>query len=532
MFKKKWLVLVMVVALIVSVIAGCSGKTQTKTQNGNAQNEQSSQNNQSQPASVGPTEISIWTWLGMVEVWGGKSYNEVLAYQKLPELTNTKITWDHETDWDTMINSGKMTDLMWYNWKPERAMDFMKKGIIIDIAPLVDKWCPNLKKLMDNEPKLKKQLVDPNGKMYYFPWITPVNKLTEGMMLRKDFLEKAGVSVPTTPEEFEAVLKAFQDKDVNGNGKKDEVFSGYPSQILKLLWAFGAADEWMLDGDTVVYGPSTDNYRKGLEFLARLYKEGLLDKDSFSSAENIDEILQKHHLNDISVGYIDNPESFANVMKQAESMGRKIEYVPVKYLEYQGKPTVIYSTVKRYAQIYGLAVSKSCDPAKYEAIAKFMDWHYSEAGQELFNWGIKGDTYVEENGVKKYTDKIMNDPNYPPGVAQSKYVNPSWVGVTDPNAMEAVWNDLQKQAVATWNDADFSKSMEPILWMNDEELAMVAAFNKDIDTLKSEYRDKFITGQLELNDKNWNDFINKMKSIGLDDATKAYQSAYDRFMSR
>lgn len=42
------------------------------------------------------------------------------------------------------------------------------------------------------------------------------------LAIRKDWLDKCGLSMPQTTEEFKNALIAFQDNDVNGNGSRDE----------------------------------------------------------------------------------------------------------------------------------------------------------------------------------------------------------------------------------------------------------------------------------------------------------------------
>ena len=43
------------------------------------------------------------------------------------------------------------------------------------------------------------------------------------MFVYKPWLDKQGMDVPETTEEFKDMLIAFRDQDPNGNGKKDEI---------------------------------------------------------------------------------------------------------------------------------------------------------------------------------------------------------------------------------------------------------------------------------------------------------------------
>ena len=63
-------------------------------------------------------------------------------------------------------------------------------------------------------------LVTFDGHQYGLPEPPPLPK-REGLVIRKDWLDKLGLEVPTTPEELLAVAKAFTEQDPDGNGKND-----------------------------------------------------------------------------------------------------------------------------------------------------------------------------------------------------------------------------------------------------------------------------------------------------------------------
>ncbi|TLS38378.1 DUF3502 domain-containing protein [Pseudalkalibacillus caeni] len=512
---KKLVAILMVFALTFAVTA-CSEET---SEQGDAKSKDNS-------------DFSIWTWLGAVEVWGGKSYNEVMVYDKLEDRTGVKIKYVHPTgdateSFNLMMTSGNMEDAIWYRWSPERAIQYYEAGRILDIYPLVKENAPNLMKLLDENPDLKKQLVDPEGRMFYMPWITMDKflNLSEGMVLREDWLQKAGKGVPKTNEELYEVLKAMKEKNVSGD-KKFVGLTGYAPQIYKLFYGFGVADDWYLEGNKVTYGPATDKYKKALKWFNKLYEEGLLDKDYLT---NDGDIYDKKLVDGQSAGFIDNSDSMARIMKMAEEAGNPFKFTPIPYLEYNGKPTSLNSTAKRIAQPYGLGISaKTENPEK---LIEYLDYGFSKEGQEFFNWGIEGETFKEKEGEKVFTDKIMNDKENVPGLAMTKYVNPWWITVSSVEASKAVLNDLGKEARETWADVDVSMAFEPILWMTNEENETVQSTSTDVQTFKDEMRDAFITGQKDI-DAEWDQYVETLESMGINDVKKAKQSAYDRYQNQ
>lgn len=65
----------------------------------------------------------------------------------------------------------------------------------------------------------------PDGNIYALPSINDCYhcSMAQKMWIYKPWLDKLGLDVPTTTDELYTVLKAFKDKDPNGNGKADEV---------------------------------------------------------------------------------------------------------------------------------------------------------------------------------------------------------------------------------------------------------------------------------------------------------------------
>ena len=68
-------------------------------------------------------------------------------------------------------------------------------------------------------------IVNDEGDIYCFPFLRGDNSLMvfQGPIVRKDWLDKLGIPMPETIDDWYAMLQAFRDKDPNGNGKKDDV---------------------------------------------------------------------------------------------------------------------------------------------------------------------------------------------------------------------------------------------------------------------------------------------------------------------
>ena len=104
------------------------------------------------------------------------------------------------------------------------------------------------------------------------------------MVYRKDWLDRLGMEVPKTLDEFEAFLRACRTVDFNGDGELNEY--GYTSGtnspfcgFNEVFAAYGAQPlVWMNVEGRIVRGEMTEGARRALETLARWYAEDLIPK--------------------------------------------------------------------------------------------------------------------------------------------------------------------------------------------------------------------------------------------------------------
>ena len=65
----------------------------------------------------------------------------------------------------------------------------------------------------------------------------------EGILIRKDWLDKLGLKVPKTTDEFFEVMKAFTFKDPDGNGKNDTYGLGAYIELKSINFEIGVKNK-------------------------------------------------------------------------------------------------------------------------------------------------------------------------------------------------------------------------------------------------------------------------------------------------
>ena len=216
------------------------------------------------------------------------------------------------------------------------------------------------------------------------------------------------MDIPQNTDELYEVLKAWQENDVNGNGEKDEVFSGRGSSdflVYNLLWCFGSHFGFQLKDGAVTHGILTDEFKEGMAYIAKLYAEGLIDPDFLTNDTTKWE--SKFISEEAGVAY--------GIASRIDKFNKNVEgahFVPIAVMNgpdnrpgytYDNTITNIYKTQQTV-----------CITTVNENIEKsmmWMDYVYSPEGEILFNLGVEGVSYeIGEDGKPHYTEALTNDP--------------------------------------------------------------------------------------------------------------------------
>jgi putative aldouronate transport system substrate-binding protein len=208
--------------------------------------------------------VGVGLWQPYVEWNGGKTYQEQL---------NLRISAGEPPDVFLAINA--------------MELDLAKSGALLDLTDLLPEKAPHLWNLIPQEEWDIVRSYDPSGErhIYMVPQIR--NYTLTGGMIRQDWLDKLGLSMPTNQAEFHDVMVAFKEQDPNGNGIADEIpISGRAeAKYLDILFSMygvslsGDMPLWDIYGGELTYSGVTQNMRDALEYVSGLYSEGLIDPE-------------------------------------------------------------------------------------------------------------------------------------------------------------------------------------------------------------------------------------------------------------
>lgn len=408
---KKSIALLLVVIMALSLFAGCGAKQAATTTPA-----ETTQKEETAPAAEqdSAAEVPIIEWYYGDDI-GIEAPADGLVSQYYQSkvgvgIYHPGVLWDGGTGYSEKLQlriaSGEMPDL----FEPINGLEvtLAKDGALAELGAYLKEYAPNVYNSVDETTWAQIAASDPNGEggIYYLPWAK--DYYTYGTFIRQDWLDKLGLEMPTTQDEFVEVLKAFRDQDPNGNGEKDElptigralgrwfdyVFNMYGVSLFEGYPQFD-----LYDGE-LTYSGVTQNMKDALVFANMLYKEGLLDPDTFLNQGadlwnkvNADKVGVWFHIPlGVKETALDallavNPDAKLSVLPGISAPG----------YEFQGG-------MKSIDPKYCIA---NKDEQTIINCLKILDCLYDPANTEFTTWGIEGVTYVEENG--KRTKLALDD---------------------------------------------------------------------------------------------------------------------------
>jgi len=320
---------------------------------------------------------------------------------KINIVTSPYETWIEK--YNIYVTSGDVPDLS-ITTGPGTANfnDWAKQEIYIDLSELYKTNCPNIQKYVSNDIIEAHKMN--GGKLYGIP---KPSISDSSFAIRQDWLTKLNLAMPTTLDELYDVLKAFKEKDPDGNNKADTyglISEDTLNTINFVFRAFGSSttppmseEAWVLDGNgkltSSLFAPGM---KEAIVYITKLFRDGILDQEwmlTKSQAYNDKLFTGK-------VGFMSS--SFQQMVSYSESKIKANDPACVlAILDGVKGPTGL--NVRPYQKGFYMVSSISTKAAKPEKILEFVDFLMSEEGDIMVRNGIEGVTY------KKVDGKIVRD---------------------------------------------------------------------------------------------------------------------------
>ncbi|MCJ8012085.1 extracellular solute-binding protein [Paenibacillus sp. KQZ6P-2] len=392
---KKWISLILASTLLTAGLAGCGGGSKTDSVDAS---------DESKPIKL---SISLST-SGNAYAESSKDINNDKWVKEFEKRANVDVDInmiplkDFDSKMAVMFAGGDIPDVVQnVGGSTDKSMSgSIEAGVFMPLDDLLKEYAPNIMKAVPKEAWAE---VSYKGKIYGVPtWIS--NPSRRATYIRTDLLEKTGLPVPNTMDDFLNVLRAFKKLGVQAPYQGRENFKY--ADI-----AFGAYDALGYqfvekDGEVVPKFYNAENMEKALTVYKTMYDEGLIQKD-FAT------IQAPQYTENIQAGnagmWTANAASLLDFRTKIQAVvpEAKIDIIPSPEGDTGLNGYGLYSSV-----ITSLYINSKVSKEKAIRIIELFDWMQTPEATKFFSFGIEGENYTEKDGKIDYkfpTTKEGND---------------------------------------------------------------------------------------------------------------------------
>jgi len=336
----------------------------------------------------------------------------------------------------TMAAADQLPDLL-QTWSRPLFDELAKNGQLLawddlfaNYVPAASTWIPS---------GIQDMFRYTDGKLYYFTGLNlpmdnkeeqkkyySINGPSTCAFANQDILKAANMQPPTTPDELYAYLKAAVALPATNGGKiiglESTIFSpsaytntGYPGSLPErtfgvLVHMFGQfQSNYTAEPDdanqVMKFVQDNPAYLKAVKFAARLYREGLMDKDAFTL--NNDDINSKIKQNRVAYAInIINIEGNNTAISQDPNK-------PYEAVQWTKDPSVQNGYFNGVNPIGGWYFAASKNVKDPERLAKYLEWHLSDEGLMFDNYGPPDESKQRNTWYYDMTAKPDNGLNLP-----------------------------------------------------------------------------------------------------------------------
>lgn len=262
-----------------------------------------------------------------------------------------------------------------------------------------------------------------DGNLYGLPRSRPLTR--DGIIYRKDWAANLGITIeqPMTTETLYEMIKAFATGDPDGNGKNDTygvlvgvmengAIRGDMMKVLDIM--YGTGNEWVEENGKLIPVFMTKEHMNTLDFMKRLYTEGLMNTD-FATVQSSQfyELLDREKAGIYFETLTDAHERLDTVVTQVQTRDTELAKLDPKEAKMEIFDTIYQlqsengelraCTQSGFNGVFALPKTSNKTEEDLKIVLDFFDKLDSPDGQALIEWGIEGRHFDYVNNVATQT---------------------------------------------------------------------------------------------------------------------------------
>ena len=501
-------------------------------------------NQQTYPLSE--EKITLTYWYPQANSMGTLAdFNDSEFFQWMEEKTNIHIDFivpasgEEAQSFKNLFATDKLPDILYTQPATQNYRDGMdaaiNDGFIVDLSKYID-LMPNYVSWLNSIPTAKKDVFTDTGKMYGF-WSFWDNMESgyadQGISIRKDFLDKVGMDIPTTYDEWEKVLTAFKDEL---HIEAPLYTSKYGIDYGEFMAGYGIAPYFYQEDGTVKYGPMQDAYKEYLTLLNDWYKKGLLDPD-FASRQSTGVAADNDMiLNDKIGALVDWGTRMTDAYISRGATNKDFYATACPQPKKEGGADPAWREVgNNYHDIQQVCVLINANSEHIEEAIKWVDSFYAKDVYLNANYGIDSEEgvvwYKAEDGhrIGDYDFRYSNPDGLDSATVAAKYWAKNPPIRVEASQIEQMPAD-RAASYGVWSTYPSKNYIPVTCTMTSDENSEYAQYYAEIEAYVQENNVKFIKGQRSLDE--YDDYRATLESMGINKCIEIRQAALDRYNKR
>lgn len=532
--KKKSVALLLIAAMCAGSLAGCGGSGDSADKGGSGAAAPAEEQTVDADGKVdglmyaeGLPIVDEGAYSFSVFVDDSSESGEFVTMPMFKEQTNVDVElnlFPYETATERLnldLNSGDYADVIG-GWTLNDSMILtygVNQGVFIPLEGYFEKYCPNITAILDL-PGVREEMTAPDGHIYTIPYVVDDVIVGYSPYINTNWLKNVNMELPTTTEEFEAVLQAFKDQDANGNGDaSDEIpFSADPNNkhIEAMTGWFGFPMDktgiGVLD-EKVTYGGISSQYREFLSWFNSLYEKGLIDVELYTQDTSTWEGKGNQDMYGVSIAYGSN--EFSGIPQSSEKP--PYDVLPVLNTDKGGK----WLRDTEGLNVYRTQAVITDNAEHPEVICRWFDNTFELENAIATNAGPVGITVRKEDDGYHQIDKEAELSKED----QEKYAWGNLWPQALPHFLPIGFEYIQdnplydeKKVLEETYEPYLTETVLPSFWVDLDSVDKFADISTSITDYFEQQQAMFVTGELDVDDDAaWQAYVDGIKALGLED---------------
>ncbi len=420
-----------------------------------------------------------------------------------------------------MLNSNDMPEIMNSSFGMDEINQLGAQGTFVSINKYINEL-PNLKKhFVDDEENsiIFNTYTSGDNNLYIFPKFEFQRPVNQGFLYRKDIFDRNGIPAWKNTEEFYQALQKLKTiypssapyVSKTGTGIFSDWSAGWGIQFPGVYFS--------AEQQTFQYSATDPKAKQMLDFMRKLYAEGLLDEEFLTCTQS-------------------NWEAKMREPERAFVTFDEIRQMDLFYQQVQGSdPT--YDL--RYAYPIGPA-GKIAAPEKIgggPAVTnnskkllslKLLDYLLSPSGAELMTLGVRNKTYqLEKDNSVKYLG-FPQEKNLSAEELEERYgmFIDGLYRRADQRSAYFHYSPKEREAQDIITSGNCLEKEMPAVRFETDQKAQVSKWMNDLNAAAMEFAENYVLGG-DREETSWDQWLEKARALGAEELIALYNRQYQKY---